>query len=87
VGHAQVSRVNTRFKDWGLEVCGWGSVTQFLKFLLVQARFKLCGAGWERAKVFNLRKTLVCTNFQLKSSYDVTVVCFHIYLSVFFREV
>jgi len=33
--------------------------------------------GRERAKMFN---------FQWKSSYDITAVCFHVYLSVFFTK-
>jgi len=68
-----------------LEVCGWGSVTRFLKFLLVQAGFKLCGAGagqnFQPAQDSSAHK--LPTEKQL---YDVTDVRFHVYLSVLFAK-
>jgi len=40
----------------------------------------------EWSKIFNPHWTLVRTNFQLKSSYDVTVACFHVYVFVLFTS-
>jgi len=52
----------------------------------------LAGAGQaevvqgRNGQKFNLRRSLVRTNFQLKSTYDIAVVCFYVYLSELFAK-
>ena len=74
-----------RFKVWGLEVCECGSVTRFLKFLVVRAGFKLCGAGAGK----NYQPVQDSSEHKLpteKQLYDVTGVRFNVYLSVLFTK-
>jgi len=62
-------------------VCG--SVTRFLKFLLVRAGFKLCvaGAGKNDQPSQDSHAHKLPTE---KHLYDVTAVPFHVFLSVLF---
>jgi len=77
--------VDAGLKDCGLEVCGAGALSDFSNSCWCWPG--LSCTGRQRAKIFNTRRTLVRTNFQQKSSYyDITVVCFHVYLYVFFAK-
>jgi len=78
-------RDGCRFKICWLEVCGCGSVTRFLKFLLARAGFKLCGpgAGKNYQPAQDSRAHKLPTEKQL---YDVTAVRFHVSLSVLFAK-
>jgi len=53
---------------------GPGVLLDFSNSCWYRPGLSLCGSG--KGKNFNLYRTLVCTNFQMKSN-DLTGVCFH----------
>jgi len=85
VGRARVGRVcgvDASFKSTGEKFAGAGAFPDFSNSCWPG----LSCVGRERTNIFNPRRTLVRTNIQRKSSYDIAVVCFHVYLSVFFAK-